>query len=116
MSEKDGRASRNRGYRLRLSSEEFDRLCACSQHARMKASDFLRMIVDNYAESNGLKNESTKYYIHEDNQFEEVEDDKQKLIEVTNIKNNSEEMYTLFEILFRFWQIGWFDQFLENVE
>ena len=54
MSEKNKKISRHQGYRLRLSDEEFDVLRICSQHACMKTSDFLRAIIYNYAESNGL--------------------------------------------------------------
>ena len=117
MSKKDGSASRNRGYRLRLSSEEFDRLGACSQHARMKTSDFLRMIVDDYAKSNGLMgDEPTECYTYGYDHFAIIEAAKQKLIEVVNIEDSLEDMSILDNILYHFWQTGCLDQFLEDVE
>lgn len=82
------REKRNFGYRLRLSCEEFDVLHNCSRHANMKTSEFLRMLIDDYAESNGITDESIEYYIHDDNRFAVIEDAKQKLIEVTNIENS----------------------------
>ena len=117
MSEKNKKISRNLGYRLRLNDEEFDMLRICSRHAQMKTSDFLRMIVDNYAESNGLKDyESTECYTYGYDHFAIIEAAKQKLIEAVDIENSLEDMSILDNILYRFWQMGCLDQFLEDVE
>ena len=117
MSKKNKMASRNQGYRLRLSDEEFDMLHNCSQHANMKTSDFLRMLVDNYAESNGIMDdESNERYTYGYDHFAIIEAAKQRLIEITNIEDSSEDMSILDNILYRFWQTGCLDQFLEDVE
>ena len=50
-----------------------------------------------------------------DNRFELIEKYKQKLIETTNIETSAEEMKTIDNILFRFWQMGWLDK-LEQPE
>lgn len=117
MSKKNNRNTRQFGYRLRLNGEEFDELHVCSQYARMKTSDFLRMLIDNYAKSNGLMgDESTECYAYGYNRFAIIEAAKQKLIEMTDIENSPEDMSILDNILYRFWQMGCLDQFLKDVE
>ena len=44
-----------------------------------------------------------------DNRFELIERFKKKLIESTNIETSPEEIKTVDNILFRFWQMGWLD-------
>ena len=46
----------------------------------------------------------------DDNGFKIIEKYKQELIENTNIRTSPEEMAALDDILFRFWQMGWFDK------
>lgn len=45
-----------------------------------------------------------------DNRFELIEKYKNKLLENTNIADSKEEMDVIDNILFRFWQMGWFDK------
>ena len=42
-----------------------------------------------------------------DDRFEIIATYKQKLIERTNIQTSPDEMATIDNILFRFWQLGW---------
>lgn len=48
-----------------------------------------------------------------DNRFELISKYKQKLIEATNIETAKDEMATIDNILFRFWQMGWLDRLEE---
>jgi len=45
-----------------------------------------------------------------DNRFKLIEKYKKKLIKSTNIESSQDEMKVLDNILFRFWQMGWFDK------
>lgn len=46
----------------------------------------------------------------EDNRFELISKYKAKLLEGTNIETSPEEMAVIYNILFRFWQMGWLDK------
>lgn len=45
-----------------------------------------------------------------DNRFDLIAKYKAKLIEATNIETSSDEMAVIDNILFRMWQMGWFDK------
>lgn len=49
-----------------------------------------------------------------DDRFELIEEAKRRLLESTNIEDRPEELAVLDSILFRFWQMGWLDQFRED--
>jgi len=46
----------------------------------------------------------------DDSRFELIKKYKQKLLDATNIEDSPEEMAVIDNILFRFWQMGWFEK------